>query len=499
MVATKEGSITATPSPQVIKAYTLLREHSLPQSEKTHCVDLSVKNLTSLEQLQALPIQVGNERKCLSALPKLKLLLIKNRLTDISDLITLTNVTDLDLSHNNLLSCSILPFLGALRKLNLAFTGLRCLPNDITALSRLNKLDLSDNALREFPQALLGLVALQKLKLAGNRVQELPHDISRLQEIEYLDLSNTMINLSVENIDRLRTLTTLGVLKLNQNGLTELPSHFGTLTQLRDLYLDHNRLNDLPMSLSNLKSLRGESNIDNKYRTLSLSHNNVTKLPQVIPMIRNLGRLILNHNKLSSLPDELIKGDIPWTLFRLELSSNQFVNLPAILGKLCCLRFLSLNDNKLIEINAFPPNFICLEVRHNKITELPLSLAQYPSSEDLARLDISDNRLGAVVNGVYQPVSSIRDMAMFQNTWWNLTKSFIKGDPRDLQWRLRFWATRQQKNDGKLRANPQLFFLDPIGLLAQLPREILMKVYEYYNPPIMNDDFYFFCEKVVGL
>lgn len=479
-----------TTDSSVIRAYTLQKQRSFPKEEKTHHVDLSAKNLTSLESLHTIQILDKNQATTLSHLPNLRLLLVMNKLTDVSELIILTNLTELDLSHNPLQSVSPVAFLVALKKLDISSTGLTSLPDEMSHLTKLAKLDLSNNRLREFPRVIAALPALKKLNFAGNRAENLPAEISRLQNLKELDLSNTLVDLSPKNIDRLRSLTKLGVLKLCQNGLTELPASFGTLTQLRDLHLDNNRLRDLPMTLNALRSLSEEPKSKHRYRTLSLSHNEFEEMPNVIPFIKNLGRLLANYNKLSNLPEEMGKHAMDVYLFRLELASNRFQKIPKVIFGFATLRFLILNDNLLTEIDAAPGfGFICLELRHNRISSLPHFFSTL-NFQHCARLDLSDNRLGPTVNGVYQPIASVNEMAMFQDTWFNWTKSFVK-DYTEVKNRLLNLTKPQSKESNKAHSNPAITCIDPSGYLAKLPREILEKVYLFHNPPALSDKEYY--------
>ncbi|MFA5074908.1 MAG: leucine-rich repeat domain-containing protein [Candidatus Babeliales bacterium] len=200
------------------------------------------------------------------------------------------NVTNLDLSYNNLTS----------------------LPDELCNLTNLTKLDLHVNKLTSLPPEIRNLTNLTSLNLYSNKLTSLPSEIRNLTNLRVLNLdNNNLTSLPAE----IRNLTNLTSLNLYSNKLTSLPSEIRNLTNLRVLNLDNNNLTSLPAEICNLTRLT----------YLDLQNNNLTSLP---PEIRNLTRLTylnLYSNKLTSLPDEICNLT---RLTYLNLQNNNLTSLP---------------------------------------------------------------------------------------------------------------------------------------------------------------------------
>lgn len=173
--------------------------------------------------------------------------LSKNKITNISGIDRLANISLLDISHNKI----------------------KVIPNEIDVLTSLKILDLGSNNIGEIPETVSKLTALKALDLTKNKIVHLPDGFGGLSSLNSLDLS--------------------------ENGIKTLPSVFGKLSELTTLNLRNNNLQYLPFEVEFLKNLNW----------MDLSFNNLSVLPPQIGKLENLTILYLHSNQLSSLPPEI--------------------------------------------------------------------------------------------------------------------------------------------------------------------------------------------------
>ncbi|XP_042616611.1 malignant fibrous histiocytoma-amplified sequence 1-like [Cyprinus carpio] len=122
----------------------------------------------------------------------------KNRLKQINGISQLKNLTELNLSRNELSD----------------------FPVDITGLYQLEKLYINQNNIKTIPENVFpSLEKLRFLKLSTNRLEKLPQDINRCLHLNYLNLSNNCLR----NLDSLVGLSHLKELYVERNQLAELP------------------------------------------------------------------------------------------------------------------------------------------------------------------------------------------------------------------------------------------------------------------------------------
>ncbi|KAH9305310.1 hypothetical protein KI387_009714, partial [Taxus chinensis] len=111
----------------------------------------------------------------------------------------------------------------------------------LSSLSSLTTLDLSNNNIRgNIPYAVPQ--NLQRLNLANNNLTgNIPYSISSMTTLNYVDLSHN--HLSGQIVDAFQQLLSLSTLDLSFNNLSEfLPSSFNALSSLRVLNLQNNQL-----------------------------------------------------------------------------------------------------------------------------------------------------------------------------------------------------------------------------------------------------------------
>jgi len=159
---------------------------------------------------------------------------------------TLTNLTTLDLSVNQITDISFLKELTNLTTLDLSFNQI----SDIALLKELKNLiilDLSNNQISDI-SPLKELTNLRSLNLSKNQISDIT-PLKELKNLIILDLSNNQIT----DITPLKELTNLRVLNLTINQITDI-TPLKELTNLRVLNLTINQISDIT-PLKELKNL----------------------------------------------------------------------------------------------------------------------------------------------------------------------------------------------------------------------------------------------------
>jgi Leucine-rich repeat (LRR) protein len=162
------------------------------------------------------------------------------------------NITDIDLSKNNLteLSIDLLVSIGCIKtvqSLNLKNNQLSTLPGLLTNITKLKELDLQGNPLISPPPDVVieGTEAvLQYLKepIGYDELVRIFHEAAE-QNVEVIDLSGRKIEELPPEIGKL---VNLKELHLCSNELTSLPAEFFQLENLSILDLSNNNLNMSP-------------------------------------------------------------------------------------------------------------------------------------------------------------------------------------------------------------------------------------------------------------
>ncbi len=142
----------------------------------------------------------------------------------------------------------------ALQELDLSFTRLNDLPEEIGQLRNLIKLDMSDSQVTSLPHSIGELGALQELNLNWTKLSNLPEEIGHLSNLIKLDLSHSAVTSLPPSVGGLQALEFLDLYGTKQ--LTSLPEEIGNLRNLEVLDLGNSLVTALPPSIHRLHGLR---------------------------------------------------------------------------------------------------------------------------------------------------------------------------------------------------------------------------------------------------
>ena len=102
----------------------------------------------------------------------------------------LASLTDLSLTHNELVSADFVPYLPSLTQVTLALALALALPLTLTSFTQLG---LSHNRLASLPTNLIGLTRLHSIGVAHNQLSTLPDELLRLPRLTAVCASHNRI------------------------------------------------------------------------------------------------------------------------------------------------------------------------------------------------------------------------------------------------------------------------------------------------------------------
>jgi Leucine-rich repeat (LRR) protein len=221
---------------------------------------------------------------------------------------------------------------------------------------------------------------------------ELHESIEHLKGIVLLNLNGCMdlknLPRSISNLKSLERLNLSGCLKLD-----ELPKKLGNMIALKELLIERTAIKQLPSSFGILKNLKDVSLPGCKGQFLESLLSSFSSWISPKSLLRasvfrfcSLGRLVLNKCNLSE--DEILidLGSLS-SLQGLDLSQNNFRNLPDCISRLPKLQYLYLDQcRSLYSIVELPTN---LEVLYAYGCSSMETLSILPDSQ-LACLCLSD-------------------------------------------------------------------------------------------------------------
>uniref|UniRef100_K3WE74 U2A'/phosphoprotein 32 family A C-terminal domain-containing protein n=1 Tax=Globisporangium ultimum (strain ATCC 200006 / CBS 805.95 / DAOM BR144) TaxID=431595 RepID=K3WE74_GLOUD len=203
----------------------------------------------------------------------------------------LQNTTKLNLSHNKITKLSDMK-----RVQNI--TMLKLIDNKLNGehLKKLVILNVAENQVARIPSEVLrNLRTLKALVLNNNSITTLEW-IPKFPELNSLIVSNNRISqFPARTMDHLPALTKIS---MSHNLLEEIPD-FSVLSELTELRLSHNKIKKIPFSLTKLKNLR----------VLELGHNEIDDWEgiEALSRLENLKQLNLSGNPIIGQPLEVMK------------------------------------------------------------------------------------------------------------------------------------------------------------------------------------------------
>lgn len=254
-------------------------------------------------------------------------------------------------------------------------------------------LNLSYTDIKELPEEIFQFKNLQYLNLSGNRFKDnvkLFKDLAKLPNLIFLELNRCYLRKLPDNINKLNNLV---MLSMTFNDFREINENIGHLTKLKYLNIGANgKLRELPASIGNLRCLQMlnispnglnglRDELANCSELVSIVGNagTIKRLPERIEKMVNLRHLNLAANKITELPDSF--GELV-SLEDLSLGSNDIRELPKSFSKLKELNFCGLAYNRF---NEFPEEVLHLEklqnlwLHNNSFKSIPTEVGNLPN------------------------------------------------------------------------------------------------------------------------
>jgi Leucine-rich repeat (LRR) protein len=196
-----------------------------------------------------------------------------------------------------------------------------------------------DGDLEHIPNSFQHLTNLTKLDIRFNEFSVLPKVLGRLPNLKDIEIDCSSIK---EWPDTYEGFTKLESLSLIGNELSALPGFVMELKNLKKLILTENNLTTLPQSIEKLTSLE----------YIDLTDNKISSIPSTIAILPNLSEVSLEWNILSNLAEDDLEelfqiiSSIPH-LWSLDISGNDFTQLPKSFWNITDISYLYISRNKL--------------------------------------------------------------------------------------------------------------------------------------------------------
>ncbi|XP_033991209.1 leucine-rich repeat transmembrane protein FLRT2 [Trematomus bernacchii] len=233
-----------------------------------------------------------------------------------------------------------------------------------------------------FPLELHHVASVETVFLYGNQLDEFPINLPKNVRVLHLQENN------IQTISR---------------------AALAQLLWLEELHLDDN-------SISTVGVEEGAFSEAISLKMLFLTKNHLSSVPFGLP--DDLKELRLDENRIAIIAEEAFRNVT--RLQRLLLEGNLLTDegiAPGTFQNLVTLRELSLARNSL----TYPPPFLPGEVlvklnfQENQINRIPVRA--FAGLHKLERLDISNNQLQSLTEGVFNDLVSLRQLTVRNNLW----------------------------------------------------------------------------------
>ena len=311
-----------------------------------------------------------------------KLFLSMNKISSIPEGLVFSNLTNIDLSRNNIKTLpSLKEMCPSLQVLDVSYNMLEKLPS---LPSSIRQIIINNNKVTFLPRLSL-YVHLLSINFSYNSVRRITAIPKRM--ITFIGNNNR-----ISSMEQCET-TKLSVFSVDKNKLIEMPLHDGNkitnyairgnlfksinLSVLSDkliaLDLCDNQIEDVPKELFMKPNLK----------TLALAHNKITKLPRGIKE-SELQDLDISFNSLIEFPKSL-----PHALERLSIACCSLSEFPPAYDNVYELVELDISENRLKKLPFFP-DLLKLYASENIFTSIPRL------SDCIEEVDLSYNRISKV-------------------------------------------------------------------------------------------------------
>lgn len=400
--------------------------------DMSYNVDECEPGIREMDNLQTLRLS-GNRiqvfPEALFHLTKLHTLVInQNELTEIpAGLGVMTWLKVLTASNNQIQTLPLeIGRLASLKKLNLSYNFIDCMPTTVGNLTSMRVLNIAMNAIHMLPPIMGIMTNLHEVYLIENPLSKHPPEIvsatMATQQITHLwhDGENPGNPLSswLSRIRRARitkdmdaanfSLTTMPEqvlqatsmhlihLRVEYNMIKVVPPEISALSSLTFLNLSHNKIKAMPPTIGSMTNLT----------VLYLNNNKIARLPIEIGHLSGttMKRLAIGHNRLETPPKEfmtassaqllkyfatsevaMLSGNLDWSWCHVMLSMrrvcDEVLNWEALVN-------VRLDDNEIAQIDwkmcLEMTQLETLELRRNRITEIPKELCAHTSLRVLA-------------------------------------------------------------------------------------------------------------------
>jgi Leucine-rich repeat (LRR) protein len=327
-----------------------------------------------------------------SNLQKLSVLSLKNNnLREPPSLESLVNLSDLDLSENQLqLAPPKLSKLLKLKKINLSFNEFKVWPSELNALKSIEEIDISFNNISfdygdtRKSMDLSNVLSPRGGKSSNQRQSSFFSTRDSIRDSLSTSLSELQSKISFNNSSekpqkKTNISKSLKILNISSNGIMIFPVVLLELENLETLDISSNNIGDIPTKLTELANLT----------ELNISNCGIIKFPRNLSYSK-LKKLNLSNNPISSVPPVIIEG-----IEILHINNCQFQDISQFIENNKTLKIVNARDNKIADFPSFLGNNMMekLDLSGNLIEDITEAIDEF---ENLTHLDLSKNILANI-------------------------------------------------------------------------------------------------------